>query len=90
MLFGWMCRRPGPSLSVFLLPFAIGVGSAPAGMSSPGRTSVVETVAMEASEDDCSANRTTDEGVRMYCVNLQDMLNAKVGVSRITRTPSEQ
>lgn len=40
MVFGGMCRRPGPSVSVFFLP--VGVGQAAWGSSSPGRTTVAD------------------------------------------------
>ena len=40
MVAGGTCRRPGPSLSVFLLP--VGAGSALRGISSPGSITVAE------------------------------------------------
>lgn len=64
-VLGGTCRRPGPSLSVFLLPVPVPIGSASGGMASPGRTSVVvEVVAMERDE-------VIYRCARYYCVNLQ-------------------
>jgi hypothetical protein len=42
-VFGGMCRRPGPNVSVFFLP--VPVGSACGGITSPGRT-MLSVVAM--------------------------------------------